>query len=283
MISNNTKNKINLGDIQGLAALLKKANINTVCVSARCPNKGECFKKGTATFLILGDQCSRNCRFCSVKNSATLLPPDPDEPQRLGLFARELGLRHIVITSVTRDDLADGGAGHFAATIAALRELNPAAVMEVLTPDFKFDRPALDTVLAAGPEVFNHNVETIPRLYAAVRPQADYRRSLQVLAYIKEKNNEVITKSGLMLGLGEERSEVEQVLKDLRAAGCDIVIIGQYFQPTRENIPVSRYLAAAEFKEYETVARNLGFISVAAGPYVRSSYLAGEIYQKLRS
>jgi len=261
---------------------LKKQNINTVCVSARCPNKGECFKKGTATFLILGDVCSRNCRFCSVKNSAVLMPPDPDESRRLAVFARKLGLRHIVVTSVTRDDLTDGGAGHFAATITAMRELNPTAVMEVLTPDFRFNRNALDMVLASRPEVFNHNVETVPRLYDTVRPQADYRRSLQVLAYIKEKNKDIVTKSGLMLGLGEERSEVEQVLKDLRAAGCDVVVLGQYFQPTRENIPVSRYLAVAEFKEYEGLARNLGFLSVAAGPYVRSSYLAGEIYQRLR-
>ncbi|MDD5353711.1 MAG: lipoyl synthase [bacterium] len=265
-----------------LNALLNKNRLHTVCVSARCPNKSECFGKKTAAFLILGDICTRHCRFCSVRKNAELPELDIEEPARIASVVQELGLEHVVITSVTRDDLADGGASQFAGTIQAVRVIVPDAIIEVLTPDFQFDHQALDTVLAAQPDIFNHNVETMPRLYVTVRPEADYRRSLNVLEYSKRKNNKIITKSGLMLGLGEEEKEVVAVLQDLRQVNCDVVVLGQYFQPTKSNMPVARYLSREEFKNYERLARGMGFLSVAASPNMRSSYLAQELYQQLK-
>lgn len=276
------KNKIDLSKIQELNALLKKNHINTVCVSARCPNKSECFGKKTATFLILGDICTRGCLFCSVKKKAIPCMLDADEPKRIAGFVHDLGLEHVVITSVTRDDLPDGGASQFTQTIQAVREVNPGAIIEVLIPDFQLNYQALDTVLEAQPDIFNHNVETVPRLYAVVRPEANYQRSLKVLEYSKQKNNKLITKTGLMLGLGEDRKEVKEALQDLRKVNCDVLVLGQYFQPTKHNIPVTRYLSREEFKEYEQIALDMGFLSVAASPSMRSSYLAKELYQKIK-
>ncbi len=276
------KNKIDLGKIQGLNALLKKNRLNTVCVSARCPNKSECFGKKTATFLILGDICTRGCLFCSVKQKDTPCILDPNEPERIAGFVHELGLEHVVITSVTRDDLPDGGASQFARTIQSVRAVNPGAVIEVLTPDFQLNYQALAVVLEAQPDIFNHNMETIPRLYAAVRPEANYQRSLKVLEYSKQKNDQLITKTGLMLGLGEDRKEVAETLQDLRKVNCDVLVLGQYFQPTKRNIPVARYVSREEFKEYEQIAQDMGFLSVASSPSMRSSYLAKELYQQLK-
>jgi lipoic acid synthetase len=230
----------------------------------------------------LGDTCTRNCLFCSIKKKAAPVLPDIEEPGRIAEFVKELGLEHVVITSVTRDDLADGGASQFAYTVQAVRAIVPTAIIEVLTPDFQLDHKALDTVLEARPDIFNHNVETVPRLYSTVRPEADYRRSLKVLEYGKQSNNKIITKSGLMLGLGENEKEVTAVLQDLRKINCDVVVLGQYFQPTKSNIPVTRYLSREEFKKYETIAGNMGFLAVASGPTMRSSYLAKELFQKIR-
>ncbi|MCY2927864.1 MAG: lipoyl synthase [Planctomycetota bacterium] len=264
--------------VEGLIAQLGLA---TVCDGAHCPNRPECFAKGTATFMILGDRCTRNCRFCAVAHGG-VSPVRAEEPEALAQAAARLKLRHVVVTSVTRDDLPDGGAGHFAATIRAIRRALPEAVIEVLTPDFQGDMAAVETVLAATPDVFNHNVETVPRLYAAVRPQANYQRSLTVLAGAKDiarrTGLRLYTKSGLMVGLGESREEIAQVLADLRSAGCDIVTMGQYLAPSKEHFPVARFVEPAEFDELAAQARAVGFAAVAAGPFVRSSYQAEEVF-----
>jgi lipoyl synthase len=281
-MNNLVKNKIDLTKIVELTVLLRKNRLNTVCVSARCPNKSECFGKKTATFLILGDICTRNCLFCSVKKKTVPILLDTEEPGRIAGLVKELGLEHVVITSVTRDDLVDGGASQFARTIQAIRTVAPSAIIEVLTPDFKLDHKALDTVLEAQPDIFNHNVETVPRLYGRVRPEADYRRSLKVLEYCKRTSYKTVTKSGLMLGLSEKEKEITAVLLDLREINCDIVVLGQYFQPTKSNIPVTKYLSREEFKYYEQLAGGMGFIAVASGPTMRSSYLAKELYEKIR-
>jgi len=257
--------------------VLNTLGLNTVCRSAHCPNQCECFARGTATFMILGATCTRNCRFCAVDHGEPAAL-DPEEPRRVAEAAAELGLRHVVVTSVTRDDLPDGGAGHFAATIAAIRERCDATV-EVLTPDFGGSRSALGRVLAARPEVFNHNVETVPRLYARVRPEADLERSLLVLRLAAEAG--LVTKSGLMVGLGEGRGEVLEVLRRLRGAGCRMVTIGQYLRPSPSHLPVARFVPPEEFEEYRKQAEALGFTAVAAGPFVRSSYHAGESYRAL--
>ncbi|MBI5555655.1 MAG: lipoyl synthase [Elusimicrobia bacterium] len=275
------KKKIDISKIQGLKALLKKNRLNTVCVSARCPNKSECFGKKTATFLILGEVCTRGCLFCSVKKNTSPGILDAHEPERIAGFVHDLGLEYVVITSVTRDDLPDGGASQFFRTIQAVRVVNPDAIIEVLTPDFQLNYQALDAVLEAQPDVFNHNVETVPRLYPVVRPEANYQRSLKVLEYSKQKSNKLISKTGLMLGLGENRKEVEEAMRDLRKVNCDVLILGQYFQPTKQNIPVTRYLTREEFKEYEQLAQDMGFLSVVASPSMRSSYLAKELYKKM--
>ncbi|MEN3184405.1 MAG: lipoyl synthase [Atribacterota bacterium] len=260
---------------ESVQRLLRTLALHTVCESARCPNIGECFRRGTATFLILGNVCTRSCRFCAVAKG-TPGPLDPEEPERVAEAAQRLNLKHVVVTSVTRDDLPDGGAGHFAATIGAIRRVLPQATVEVLVPDFQGKEEALDTVLAARPDVLNHNVETVPRLYPSVRPQAHYERSLWLLKRAKEKAPGILTKSGLMVGLGETREEVEGVLRDLRGVQCDIVTIGQYLRPSVHHLPVAAYIPPEEFAYYREYALRLGFLGVASGPFVRSSYRAEE-------
>ena len=260
-----------------MRVLLREGALNTVCEEARCPNLGECFSRGTATFMLLGDRCTRRCGYCSV-GTAKPLPPDRDEPERVARAAFRLGLRYVVLTSVNRDDLADGGAAHFAATIEAVRRVLPKAGIEVLTPDFKGDRPALATVLAAEPTVFNHNIETVPRLFPRLRPQGRYRLSLEALAAARAIRPGVPTKSGLMLGLGETDAEVLEVLADLRASGVSIVTLGQYLRPTRDHEPVHRYVPPEVFARLEQDARRLGFEAVYAGVFVRSSYNADEVF-----
>ena len=257
---------------------LAARGVHTVCQSARCPNLGECFGRGNATFMILGDTCTRDCRFCAVGHGRPA-PLDPEEPRRVAKAARMLALRHVVVTSVTRDDLPDGGAAHFAATVEAIRELAPGARVEVLVPDFRGEEGALQTVLAARPEVFGHNVETVPRLYPWVRPQADYRRSLWLLHRAGELRREAITKSGLMVGLGEQEEEVLEVLRDLRGAGVTAVTIGHYLRPTRAHLPVAQYVPPEVFAGYAAAARGLGFRHVLSAPLVRSSYHAEQLVQ----
>jgi len=265
---------------------IAQLHLATVCSSARCPNLPECFARGTATFLILGDSCTRSCRFCAVEKA----PPGPlrdEEPEAVAEACVRLALRHVVITSVTRDDLPDGGADHFARTIRAVRRRLPKAVIEVLTPDFQGSTAAVETVLAARPDIFNHNVETVRRLYPAVRPEADYRRSLDVLAYAKRRAAEealaLHTKSGLMVGLGETADEVRECLADLCVARCDILTIGQYLAPTPEHVPVARFVDPGEFAAWEAEARAMGFRAVAAGPFVRSSYQAERVFEPMRA
>ncbi len=258
--------------------LLRSGGLHTVCEEARCPNLGECFTRGTATFLLLGDRCTRRCGYCSI-STARPLPPDPGEPDRVAEAARRMGLRYVVLTSVDRDDLRDGGAAHFAATVQAVRRALPGARVEVLTPDFKGDEDALAAVLEARPDVFNHNIETVPRLFPRLRAQGRYRRSLDVLAAAKAIRPGQTTKSGLMVGLGETDGEVRAVLADLRAARVDVVTIGQYLRPTRVHEPVHRYVPPAGFAELEEHARALGFPTVYSGVFVRSSFNAEEVYR----
>ena len=255
--------------------LLRELRLETVCENARCPNRPECYARRTATFMILGNVCTRPCGFCAVPRGH----PEPladDEPERVAEAAHRLGLGHVVITSVTRDDLPDGGADHFYRCILAVRARTGAAV-EVLTPDFRGELRAVDRVLEARPEVYNHNLETVPRLYRKVRGRADYRRSLDLLAHVKRRSPATVTKSGLMLGLGETAEELLEVLADLRAVGCDTLTLGQYLAPTLKHIPVARYLSPAEFDALANLARSLGFKHVASGPFVRSSYHADEM------
>jgi lipoic acid synthetase len=263
---------------RSVRVLLREKSLHTVCEEARCPNLGECFSRGTATFLLLGDRCTRRCRYCSV-STARPLPPDPEEPRRVAEAASRMGLRYVVLTSVDRDDLEDGGASHFAAAVRAVRQAVPGAGIEVLTPDFKGDRRALGAVLSAGPEVFNHNIETVPRLFPRLRPQGRYGLSLAVLAAAKAIRPGPTTKSGLMVGLGETDAEVVSVLVDLRARGVDIVTIGQYLRPSREHEPVHRYVTPLAFRELEARARAIGFPTVYAGVFVRSSFNAEEVYR----
>lgn len=257
--------------------VLRSYGLSTVCEEARCPNIGGCFSKPTATFMILGSKCTRNCGFCSVEHSMPE-PLDPEEPERVALAAKEMGLRYVVITSPTRDDLPDGGAGHFAETVYAVKKYIPDAKVEVLTPDFKGDISALRIVLHSRPAVYNHNIETVPRLYPYVRPQADYRRSINILKYAKRIAPEINTKSGLMLGLGETLDEVIDVLRDLRGTGCDLVTIGQYLRPSRSNLPVVEYISPKVFERLYLIAMNMGFKYIASAPLVRSSMNAEEIY-----
>jgi lipoic acid synthetase len=255
--------------------LLRELDLETVCENARCPNRPECYSRRTATFMILGNVCTRPCGFCSVPRGETQELQD-DEPARVAEASVRLGLRHVVITSVTRDDLPDGGADHFRRTILAVRERTGAAV-EVLTPDFLGDWNAVDTVLAAEPEVYNHNMETVPRLYKKVRGRAEYQRSLDLLAHVKKRRPQTVTKSGLMLGLGETTEELLEVLADLRGVQCDTLTLGQYLAPTLKHIPVKRFVPPAEFDELARLARQMGFAHVASGPLVRSSYHADEM------
>jgi lipoic acid synthetase len=257
-------------------ALLEELKLHTVCESARCPNHWECWAKGTATFMIAGDRCTRACSFCAV-TTAKPFPLEADEPARVAEAVHRMRLRHIVITAVARDDLNDGGAGHFRQTIEAVRARNPHTVIEVLTPDFNDRDAAIDTVLAARPHIFNHNLETVRRLTPAVRSRATYDRSLSVLCKAKaRRQNDLHTKSGLMLGLGETEAELLAALADLRRAGCDILTLGQYLQPTRQQLPVVEFITPDKFAGYGRQASAMGFIHVASGPMVRSSYHAGE-------
>jgi len=258
------------------ASVVAGQDLHTVCRQARCPNIFECFGKGVATFLILGGVCSRNCGFCNVTPGVPG-PLDPDEPRRVAEAAVKLGLRHAVITSVTRDDLPDGGAAHFAATVRAVRAALPRASVEVLIPDFQGSEAALAAVLESGPAVLNHNLETVPELYSTVRPQAVYERSLELLARAKARGASAKTKSGLMLGLGETREQLERVLRDLAGAGCDIVTVGQYLRPSRRNLPVVRYVPPGEFDEVAALGRSLGIALMYCGPLVRSSHDAGSL------
>ncbi len=261
-----------------VSELLASLHINTVCQSAVCPNIAECFAKGTATFMILGNICTRNCRFCAI-TSGEPLPLDEDEPKRIAKAAKELKLKHVVITSVTRDDLPDGGAEHFARTIDEIRKEIPDATIEVLTPDFKGDEISLSKVVLSKPDVFNHNVETVPRLYPEVRPKADYQRSLFVLSKVKELDPGLCTKSGIMIGLGEKREEISAVMKDLFNVGCNILTVGQYLSPSSAHIKVREYIHPSIFKDIELEAKEIGFEYVASAPFVRSSYNAILAYQ----
>lgn len=256
---------------------LRSLNLHTVCESARCPNIHECFNRGAATFMILGNLCTRGCTFCSVPKfnpRKQESPLDPDEPAHVARMAQAMKLRYVVITSVNRDDLDDGGSSHWACTVEAVRAALPEGRVEVLTPDFEGDMKAVARVLDSAPDVFNHNMETIPRLYRSVRPQADYQQSLDVLAFAKQHRPQVLTKSGIMVGLGESHEEVRQVLRDLRRVNTDVATLGQYLQPTRRNRPVSRFVPEEEYAEWRSYGLSIGFRNVFAGPFVRSSYMA---------
>ena len=254
--------------------------LHTVCQEAKCPNMWECFSQKTATFLIMGARCTRNCGFCSVL-PGPLEPPDSAEPARVADVVLQMGLKYVVVTSVTRDDLPDGGASLFAQTIKEIRSRMADACVEVLIPDFQGSEDALHTVLSAHPDVLNHNIETVPRLYPRVRPQAIYQRSLELLQRAHEYDSALPTKSGLMLGLGEEQSEIEKTLEDLLTTGCRILTIGQYLQPSKNHLPVERFIPPEEFEAWRTKAIKIGFAEVASGPFVRSSYHAKELYQEI--
>jgi len=261
--------------------LLDGLSLHTICESAHCPNVGECFSRQTATFLILGNICTRRCTFCAVKKGHPL-PLDEEEPQHLFEAVEKLNLSYIVITSVTRDDLVDGGASQFVKVINILHENREGTIVEVLIPDFHGSAEALNAVVQAHPEVINHNVETVPRLYPDVRPGADYSRSLGLLFMVKNLNSEIITKSGLMLGLGETKEEVVEVMEDLREANCDLLTLGQYLQPSPKHHPVVRFISPEEFSQYRDIGKEMGFIEVAAAPLVRSSFKAAELYAKVK-
>lgn len=260
------------------SSVISDLQLETVCESAKCPNQTECWSQRTATFMILGNVCTRPCGFCSVPKGKTE-PLQADEPHRVAEAAARLGLKHVVITSVTRDDLPDGGAEHFFRCVQAVRQRTGAAV-EVLTPDFLGNTAAIDRVIDARPDVFNHNTETVPRLYHRVRRNADYQRTLDLLARVKQRAPHLPTKSGLMLGLGETREEVLEVCADLRSVGCEMITLGQYLQPTPQHLPVERFLPPEEFDEIGELVRRLGFGRVASGPFVRSSYHAGEMAEE---
>jgi len=257
--------------------LTRDLKLHTVCESARCPNRAKCFAEGTATFMILGNICTRNCTFCAVKRGKPRAP-DPQEANHIVQAVARLGLRYVVITSVTRDDLPDGGSSQFVQTIGAIHEYGLDIAVEVLIPDFQGSASALRKTVDASPAVLNHNIETVPRLYSEVRPQAEYGRSLDLLKQAKLHDGNLFTKSGLMLGLGESREEVIEVMTDLRQAGCDLLTIGQYLQPSLEHHKLVRYIRPEEFEEYQIMGRELGFLSVMSGPLVRSSFHAAEMY-----
>lgn len=255
--------------------LLRRLDLNTVCEGARCPNLWECFTESIATFMILGNTCTRNCRFCIVAKGSPLLV-DEKEPKRLARAVKKLGLKHVVITAVTRDDLADGGASQFFQTIVEVRSINPDVVIELLIPDFEGRKRAIKQVLEARPDIIGHNLETVPSLYGEVRPKASYERSLELLKLVKILQPDIYTKSGLMLGLGEDEQEIFSVMEDLREIDCDILTMGQYLQPSRFHLEVRRFIPPSEFEKYRRVAEKMGFLFVASGPFVRSSYKAGE-------
>lgn len=262
--------------------ILKTKCLNTVCEEARCPNKAECYAHDTATFMILGDTCTRNCRFCAIKTGVPNLV-DVDEPQHVGEAVKELGLKYAVITSVTRDDLPDGGAEHFRQTICEIKKLSPETKVEILIPDFKGDTNSLDIVLSAKPDVLNHNVETVPNLYKKVRPQAIYERSLAVLKYLKDINSETYTKTGFMVGLGETKEDLISLFKDLKNINLDILTIGQYIQPSKQHLEVQKYYSPEEFEELKNLAVQQGLKTVVSSPLVRSSYNAFASYNSLNN
>lgn len=267
--------------IKGMLSDLKLA---TVCQEARCPNMGECWSGGTATFMLMGEVCTRGCRFCNVKtgNAKLGLPPvDPFEPEKVAYSISQMKLHYVVITSVDRDDMPDQGSDHFARTVKTIKKLDPNLIVEILTPDFRGDEKLVHHLAAARPDVFAHNIETVERLTRSVRdPRAGYRQSLRVLESVKEFDPNIYTKSSIMLGLGEKDEEVVQALKDLRAVGCDVVTFGQYLQPTEKHLKVIEYVTPEKFKEWQTLAESMGFLYVASGPLVRSSYRAGEFFMK---
>ncbi len=273
------KPTLRISELHRLKRILRRSELITVCEESRCPNISDCFRRGTATFMILGDRCTRGCTFCNVERGS-LRAPDPEEPYRLLEAVRNLKLRYVVITSVTRDDLPDGGADHFAECVRILKENVPGVKVEVLIPDFKGRRDSLLKVLRAGPDVLAHNVETVPRLYPTVRRGASYERSLGLLRQSKEISPQVFTKSALILGLGETLEEVVSVLRDLRRAGCDFITVGQYYAPSLKHHPVIKHYTPEEFRRIERIAYSLGFRFVASGPNVRSSYRASEGYVK---
>ncbi len=269
--------------VQNVETMMRHSNLHTVCESARCPNIGECWSKRTATFMILGDICTRNCGFCAIKVGKPL-ELDADEPRRVAIAAKEMGLKHVVVTSVARDELPDEGSGQFADTITALREAVPGIIVEVLTPDFKGKKWCVRRVVEARPDIFNHNIETVERLSPMVRPQARYERTLDVLRSVTHMDSTIYTKSGMMLGLGETHEEVVKTLQDLRQAGVSAVTIGQYLRPTTDrHLPVVDYIHPDRFAEYEKIGQDLGFLFVASGPFVRSSYNAQAFSEKLLS
>jgi len=272
--------KINLGSVKGfqnIESILKELNLKTVCKEANCPNRAECYSSGTATFLIMGGICTRKCKFCNVKDGSPK-ELDIDEPKHLAEAVKKLKLNYVVVTSVTRDDLADGGANHFAEVIREIKKIDKDVRIEVLIPDLKGSEESLKTVLKAMPEVLNHNIETIPRLYNLVRPEAEYNRSLDILKMSKIIDPTIKTKSGIMLGLGESREEVIEVFKDLRKNSCDLLTIGQYLRPSEEHYPMSEYVTPEEFEWYKQKAEEMDFEGVASGPLVRSSYKAWQLY-----
>ncbi|MEE8399961.1 MAG: lipoyl synthase [Desulfobacterales bacterium] len=262
-----------------IRGILKEGQLHTVCQEAHCPNLGECFSSGTATFIILGNRCTRDCRFCAVSHGPTG-PPDPTEPRKVAEAVVSMGLDYVVITSVTRDDLPDGGAGHFAETICEIRRIAPAVRIEVLIPDLQGAEESLEVVVKAQPDVLNHNLETVPRIYPTVRPGADYGRSLGLFSQIRNLDPSMTTKSGLMLGLGESAEEIRAVLGDLLKVGCGILTLGQYLQPSKAHLPVERFVPPEEFDALRRIALEMGFDDVASGPFVRSSYKAHELYRK---
>jgi len=265
-------------DLQKVRSILNGTDLHTVCEEARCPNLGECFSRGTATFLILGRVCTRNCGFCAVEHGVPI-PPDETEPEKVAQAVQKMGLRYVVITSVTRDDLLDGGAYLFSKAVQAIRALDPKIKIEVLIPDFQGNPSSLEIVLREYPDVLNHNIETVARLYPVVRPQAAYQRSLDLLRRSKEDYPHIPTKSGFMLGLGEIREEVSELLRDLREVGCDFLTIGQYLQPRPDRLPVVRFVPPEEFEEYKRIGEEMGFKAVSSGPFVRSSFHAFEMFE----
>jgi lipoic acid synthetase len=265
-------------DLQKVRSILNGTDLHTVCEEARCPNLGECFSRGTATFLILGRVCTRNCGFCAVEHGVPI-PPDETEPEKVAQAVQKMGLRYVVITSVTRDDLLDGGAYLFSKAVQAIRALDPKIKIEVLIPDFQGNPSSLEIVLREYPDVLNHNIETVARLYPVVRPQAAYQISLDLLRRSKEDYPHIPTKSGFMLGLGEIREEVSELLRDLREVGCDFLTIGQYLQPRPDRLPVVRFVPPEEFEEYKRIGEEMGFKAVSSGPFVRSSFHAFEMFE----
>ena len=265
-------------DLQKVKSILDETDLHTVCEEARCPNLGECFARGTSTFLILGKICTRDCGFCAVEHGVPAQPDDA-EPEKVAQAVKKMGLQYVVITSVTRDDLSDGGASLFVKTIQTIRALDSKTKVEILIPDFQGDLNSLEIVLKESPDVLNHNIETVSRLYPGVRPQADYERSLCLLKTSKESHPNVLTKSGFMLGLGENHEEVLGLLRDLRDAGCDLLTIGQYLQPRQDRLSVVRFVPPEEFEKYKTIGEKIGFRVVASGPFVRSSFHAFEMFK----